>query len=462
MFDWFWEFLYSISSTIFRLIDGLILCANKFCGVEPVRLEGEETDFLSYLLFSEQVGFAFRVSAVLAIVLLVFFTIFSILRTITKEKVEGTPAQICTKAFKSLVTFLFVPAVMIAFIWVGNAFVQALYQATLHGSMTPGNFLFYSFAQDGGMAPEHLERFMSGADGYVYTNKDLVFSCMDISEFSFVFSWLASGVVLVSLASAMFIFADRVLSIVILYIVAPISISTAMLDDGARFKLWRDQLLTKFIMGYGMIIALNIYGLICSLVMNPAFVFFEDSSFLNLIVKLLLVGGGALTLQKSMALVGNLVAHGAGSNELRDNAFTAGGLARMAKGAAGTALGALGTATGAKFAASIFSNAAASKSRDLGDKMLSSLGFGTQNTELTEAKLAKARLFMAQNGNANGALGGRGNDAARNAILGGDNARQGNADDNHNAGQGRGNDLVNNAIRGAGFKTSDWGGGNGN
>ena len=52
------------------------------------------------------------------------------------------------------------------------------------------------------------------------------------------------------------------------------------------------------------------------------------------------IGGGALTMQKSMALVGNLVSQGAGSNELRDNAFSMGGLARMAKGVAGKALGA--------------------------------------------------------------------------------------------------------------------------
>ena len=76
MFNWFWEFLYMLSKTIFRIVDGLILCANKLCGIDTIDFEGEKTDFLSYLLFSNEIGFAFRVSAILATILLVIFTVF--------------------------------------------------------------------------------------------------------------------------------------------------------------------------------------------------------------------------------------------------------------------------------------------------------------------------------------------------------------------------------------------------
>ena len=383
MFDWFWEFLYMISSTLFRLIDGLIDCANKLCGIETITFEGEETDFLSYLLFSDKVGFAFRVSAILATILLVIFTVFMILRSITKDKAEGTPAQIAVKAFKTVLLFFFVPAVMIAFLTLGNAFVNALYKATVQSAASPGTFLFCAFAEDGGMSAEYIQLFRTRE--LDYTSASVVSQYMgmsgaSLSDFPFIFSFIAGGVVLFGVGSAMLIFVDRVLSLVILYIAAPISISTSVLDDGARFKLWRDQFLSKFIMGYGMILAINIYAIVCGLVMNPEVAFFpgEDSKnqFLDLIMKLLIVAGGALTMQKSMALVGNLVASGAGSNELRDNAFSAGSLARMAKGAAGGLLGAAGTLTGARAAKSILSDAAAMKSRDLGSKLLDKVGLG--------------------------------------------------------------------------------------
>lgn len=422
MFDWFWEFLYLISKTLFRLIDGLISCANKLCGIEPIQFEGESTDFMSFLLFSEEIGFAFRVSVILAIILLVLFAVFSILRTITKEKAEGTPAQICVKAFKTLLTFLFVPAVIWAFIYIGNTFIMALYSATLQGSSSLGAFLFSVFAEDGGMASDVAQLFKSGE--LDYRNTDLIWSYMDLSNYSFVFSWLAGGVVLFSIGSSMLIFVDRVISIVILYIVSPISISTSLIDEGARFKLWRDQFFTKFIMGYGMILAINIYALVCGVVMTPGFSFFDEEPFLDLMMKLLLIAGGALTLQKSMALIGNLVSQGAGSNELRDNAFTAGKLASLAMGGAGKLFGMTPLGLGAKAAKSVVSDALSMKSRDLGSKMLDKLHLGIGGNTSDEKGIRDGSPSGAQNN--------------QKAIFGGD---QNSAKD---------------AINGTGFKTSDW------
>ena len=379
MFDWFWEFLFSISSTLFRLIDGLTLCANKLCGIDTINFNGEEKDFLSYLFFSDEIGFAFRASAILATILLVIFTVFMIIRTIAKDKAEGTSVQIAIKAFKTILMFFFVPAVMIAFMALGNTFLTALYAATTQSAASPGAFLFSAFAADGGMNAEYAELFRTGQ--LDYTNVDVVSEYMSrsvpsvsLSDFPFFFSFLAAGVVLFGIGSAMLIFVDRVLSLVILYIAAPISISTSILDDGARFKLWRDQFLTKFIMGYGMILAINIYALVCGLVMDPSFAFFPDEGmgFLNFLMKLLVIGGGALTMQKSMALVGNLVSQGAGSNELRDNAFSMGGLARMAKGAAGKALGAASLPL--KPFGSIIGNAYGAQTRHLGMRMLRGMG----------------------------------------------------------------------------------------
>ena len=137
-------------------------------------------------------------------------------------------------------------------------------------------------------------------------------------------------------------------------------------------------------MGYGMILAINIYAMVCGLVTRSDFAFFPGESmsmqFLDLIMKLLIIAGGALTMQKSMALVGNLVSQGAGSNELRDNAFSMGSLARMAKGAAGKAVGIAGSiannTVGLPFRAgkSIIGDAISQQSRYLGAKMLRGLG----------------------------------------------------------------------------------------
>ena len=425
MFDFIWEILYMVSKTIFRLIDGLVLCANKLCGIDPVNFDGEDTDLLTFLFFSDEISFAFKISALLATILIVVFTVFMIIRSIAKDKAEGTPTQIAIKAFKTLLMFFFVPVVIIAFMTIGNAFVRALYNATMQSSALPGTFLFGLFAEDGGMSQQYVEFFKSGE--LDYTNTSHVSKYMPLSEFPFIFSWLAGGVVLFGVGSAMLIFVDRVISLVILYIAAPISISTSMLDDGGRFKLWRDQFLSKFIMGYGMILAINIYALVCGIVMQPGFMFFtgEDTKnvFLNMLMKLLIIGGGALTMQKSMALVGNLVSQGAGSNELRDS-MSAGALAKMAGGAAFKA---------AKMAGGLAGGALKAPFKPLGDIAKDGYSMWTKD---------KASKWF-----------GFGGDSSKDKDKDGEGSDSKN---NDKADYGSNGDSTKNSIAGPDFKVSDW------
>lgn len=430
MFDWFYEFLYSISKTIFRLIDGLMLCANKLCGTDDITIDGESTDFLTYLFKSEQVSFAFKVAAIIGMIVLVFFTIFAIIKSVTKEKVEGTPGQICLKAFKAFLMFLFVPAIMLATIWIGNTIMMAMYNATVSGSASIGNFLFGAFAQDGGMDSGTVEKFLNGI--LDYTNTSVVSENMTLSNFSFFFSWLAGGVVLFTLASSLFLFVDRIISIIILFIVSPFSISTYVLDDGAHFKLWRDQILVKFFTGYGCIIALNIYMMVVQLTLNPALSFFPNSDFGNLVMKLLLIGGGALTLKKSMALIGNLISSGAGSAELRDNAISAGGLASQAKGLAGSALGGLATVSGIRAAKSIVNDAASAKSRDLGEKLLKKMGVGVSDNRTNRLDYSSGGSDS-DSKNSEKPSYGDGNKAVENAIAGGGSGSENQGNQNNNA-----------------------------
>ncbi len=317
-----------------RIIDGVMACANKLCGIEDITVNGEGTDFLTYLLRSQKVTDAFIVAAVLGLIVLVFFTILAIIRLMVKEKPDMSPAQVCVKSFKSVLTFLFIPAIMIIGVWVANVFMQALYKATLTGSSSLGSFLFTAFGDDAFFNKNDAALFINGT--LDYTNTDVVLEYMNLENFDFFASWVASAVILWNIAWALLVFVDRAISIVILYIVSPFPVAVSVLDDGSHFKLWREQMLTKFFVGFGTILAINIYCLIVLLVMDSSMQFFS-SSFLNNLCKILFIIGGSLTMKKAMALVGNLVSSGGGSNELRDNAFAGNFLGSGLKMIAGVA-----------------------------------------------------------------------------------------------------------------------------
>ena len=447
MFDWFWHFLYQISKTLFKIIDGLVQCANYLCGVTPVTVDGEEVDFIEYILTSDQIGFAFRVATLLGIIVVVVFSIIAILRTIAKEKAEGTPAQIVGKAIKSVLSFLFIPMIMIVVINAGNIFMEAMYSATLQGNASLGDFLFKAFAMESGVSESAVDAFLANP-ARDWRNTSDVWDLMDLADFEFIFSWISGGVIIGSVGVAMMYFVSRVISIAILYIAAPFSIGVSVIDDGARFKLWREQILVKFITGYGMMIAINVYAMICLLVMNPTLVFFEKGSFIDYLMKLLLIAGGGVSLKQSMALIGNLISNGAGSNELRDAAI-AGGLGNLMGKIPGAGL--LGGIGGA-MKQEITGKAA--------QKVLPSWlqrSYGNGGGGAGSAKGSKGEDDKGSDSKNSNAPAGNGKDTAKEAISGGGKnnpsaSNTGGKDkktentNNKKPNGGTGNSIVNNAI----------------
>lgn len=336
MFDWFWNFLYSISKSLFELIDGIMKCANILCGVDPIKIDGEETDLITYLFRNDQISFAFKASAVIGIIVLVILAIIAILRLIVHEKPDETPGTICIKALKSLLLFMFVPFIMIVLVNLCNIFMISLYKATLTGNTSIGSFLFTAFA-NGLENPGHdLSDFVTinEAGNFIadYRNTAVVREYINLNDFAFFSSWLAGIVILVNIAWALLVFVERAISLVILFILSPFSIASSVVDGGTRFKLWRDQVMIKFVVGYGTILGINIYCLVVSAIMNPSLIFF-DNAFLNYLIKILIIIGGALSMRKSMSLVGNLVSQGAGSQELREASMGRMGMVRALGGA---------------------------------------------------------------------------------------------------------------------------------
>ena len=81
--------------------------------IEPITIGNDkDTNLLIYVFQNEDVSFAFKVALILGLVIIVFATIYAIIRSLAKEKPEGTPSQICMKAAKTLLLFLFIPAGM--------------------------------------------------------------------------------------------------------------------------------------------------------------------------------------------------------------------------------------------------------------------------------------------------------------------------------------------------------------
>ncbi|MCQ2409354.1 MAG: hypothetical protein MJ068_02270 [Clostridia bacterium] len=320
MFDWFWKFLYSISKFFMWICDQLLYVSKVLIGIDPIKYNGEDIDLITYLITSDRVRFAFAGCVLIAMTLLTGFTIIQILRTIAKMGDGMTPGQIAMKSFKTFMIFLFVPFVMVTLIAFMNVFMESIFNAVMGGQSSIGTFMFICFADAG-------DAWHSGCDGdgflaagADYNSTGQVKNWIDISDFAFIYSWIVGFVAMYNIAAAMIMFVDRAISIVILFVLSPFPIAAAVIDDGARFKSWREQVLNKFLVGFGVLLAIAFYILVSSLVCNTHVQLIPGNTALSNIAKILFILGGATTCKKAGALVGSMVS-ASGGNEAMDPAF---------------------------------------------------------------------------------------------------------------------------------------------
>ena len=438
---------------MYTIIDNLLACANMLSGIKPITYAGSEMDFLTFLLRNRNITYAFVGAVLVAVVLVVLFAIIAIIRTLSLDKSGKTPAQIFVNVGKIVLTFIFIPVAMTILIFFTNIIMRVLYESTLGGSPDGlGRFLAGAFGQDARKGGVPTDFYLDSNFNYHSTSN--VKEYLDLSDYDFFFSWIASLVIILCLGLALLMFVDRAISIVILFIFAPISMSTAVLDDGARFKLWRDQFITKFLTGYGCILAINIYALIIAAITDDNLIFFENTT-LNNMMKIVIVVGGGVSMTKIMSLVGNLINAGAGSNELRDAAIAAGAFRRNVIG------GALMPFRATRSAVNFVRD---SKNTGLGTAIGRRLGFKTdRDYNLENSRLNRGGGVGGGEGTANNKTNqiNAGNNAAKNAIGGNKNSNMvkdrigGNGGANNNNASSRnnkppvGSDMVNNSVNNA-------------
>ena len=344
MFDWFWEFLYGLIKVPLFCIDFILRLANMLCGIESIEVNGEKKEITYYFLSSDEIMDAFKYVCIIGFILLMLFTVYRLIRGQAEHFAGKTPQKICGDTAKTVLYFLLVPGFMLLATVAVTTFMRAIYAATSFGDASLGSSMFTIFAEEaynGSLDKETaLNMFRSGELDYYDTAT--VASYFKLSKINFFLGFLGSIAVLLMLGLTLLSFVERVISIMILFVISPISISSSILDEGARFKLWRDQVINKFLLAYGGIIALNIFMLLMSVINR---ITFFDNSFMNGLTKLVFVLGGALACRRGMELIGNLISQGAGSQEMRDQTHALGGMS-MAGHMAGKVVG--GVAKGVK------------------------------------------------------------------------------------------------------------------
>lgn len=366
--------LYSLLSYICKILDYLQEMFNIFSGAQAVYFNGEKTTLLNGILFDiPGVSVVFGYVLCLSFSFLFIFSIIAVAKSTLDFDFENKrPVGAVLKAtFKGFINFLIIP-VMVCFIiylsgivlkYIDMGSSQAMGDgndttlgrivfclSTLdaaknekhnvsyysydeakkrylksHGGSDASDEAIYEFINSEMKANEAENIMMAGKRGDFYsttasgasnyTDKEKVKAAFTINKFDFITSLVVCLFLGTVMATCAIVFVQRIFEILILYIVSPFFISTMPIDDGERFKKWKELFIGKVFSGYGGVLAMQLYLMLVPVIMGNDINWGQKSTEGNYLFKIVFLCGGAYALTKVGSMITTMINWQAGQSE---------------------------------------------------------------------------------------------------------------------------------------------------
>ena len=315
MLIFFQELILLLFLWFLKVIDGIMEIFSAIAGVTDVTYQGERVNIIEFIVGDSTVGTIFWCVFILAVGLTCIFTIVALVKNMIANNRNIT--TIIGKFFLALLGTLAMVVVVILGILISNAILVLVSEIFEIGNTTKlSNSIFNACVGDwvNGYSINEINvstlsvrkifgDYNTAAFGIWPTswkNNGMV----NPDTFLYLPSMIASIGLMIAMVVAIINLAKRVYEIVLLYIVLPVSMSTIAIDDGARFKIWRETFITKIVLAYGTVFSVNIFILILPFISKmkiPGVSNFANSMFL-----IFMIIGGALVIPAGQTLFARL------------------------------------------------------------------------------------------------------------------------------------------------------------
>lgn len=150
---------------------------------------------------------------------------------------------------------------------------------------------------------------------YDFTKSKDVELNFDLSKMDFLIGYLIGLFLLIIMGACLIVFVQRLMDMLVLYIASPFFVSTIPLDDGEKFGKWRELFIGKCFSGFGMVMAMQLYVMLCPMIMDSGFRMSQNSLEFDYLCKMLFLIGGAWAILKSGNMITVLLSESAGNTE---------------------------------------------------------------------------------------------------------------------------------------------------
>ena len=309
------ELVLQVFIWLLRLADGIMEIFSSVVGVASVDYQGSQVNLIEFVIANKSVTNIFWCVFLLAIVLTCIFGIVALVKNmITTNKaisaiigrmglsVLGTMAMVAVVVLGILISGSFLQLVSRIFqientTKISNGLFNACVGEWLNGysmhEIDVANCSVRDIFGDYEAAVFGIWPRSWKCNGMVNPNSFLYLPCM-----------IAGIGLAIALIVALLNLAKRAYELVFLYLTLPFSMSTICVDDGARFKLWRETFITKIVLAYGSVFSVNIFILLLPILSSMRLE--GVGNFGNATFLIFMILGGAMVIPAGQTLFARL------------------------------------------------------------------------------------------------------------------------------------------------------------
>ncbi len=315
MLIFFQELCLQLFLWMLKLIDGLMEIFSAISGVTNVNYHGKSVNIIEFLAGDSTVMTIFWCIFILAVGLTCIFTIVGLVKNMLAN--NRNISTIVGKFFLALLGTMAMLAVVLLGILIANSLLQLLAKIFQIGNTAKlSNALFNACVGDwiNGYSIGKIDvtslsvgNIFGGYNAALFGIWPTSWKCngmVNPNTFMYLPSMISGIALCIALIIAVLNLAKRVYEIIFMFFCMPVSMSTLPLDDGARFKNWREQFLTKIILAYGAVLSVNVFVLILSLIQQMSIP--SVGGFANSLFTIFMIVGGAMVIPAGQTLFARL------------------------------------------------------------------------------------------------------------------------------------------------------------
>ena len=363
--DIFFTFIYNGFCQFLWLLDQLQSGFDVLIGLKDITYYSEatgqdtQTTLLQYFMNNDIIRNAIISITFIALGLSIIFAIYSVMRSTLDFDFEGKRpvGKVLNSVAKTMIAFLLVPTICIFGVSLVSIVLKQTCSAISGGSdASLGRWVLAISSIDAGRGNPPVD-FMNQKTSQINEPwYSLLYEGMDyitfgakihVSHIDYLIGYAAIIFMMIVMIACLFTFIKRIFDIIILYITSPYFVSTIVLDDGEKFRKWRESFIARILVGFGSVIGMRIFLMMVPVIMNDNVKIF-DSFAGNItggyVIRLVFILGGMFAVYKSSTLLTGIISSSVAAEENMNNALlggmVAGGMMKGAKAMAGAGISA--------------------------------------------------------------------------------------------------------------------------